>query len=195
MKKKIIQIVIAAIIIILTATTTLFFIEIKERDSLIDKLEKEIEKKEDKIETSNHNIDELEYRIEYYEEMFGKYYPEDEEEEEAEPESITYNEYKAMLNKRETFVIFISQTYCSHCIDYKPKFAQAIKENNVKGYELDLLTLTKDEYEEVMSSTNIDGTPTTIFYRKGIEIEEARLVGSKTVDELTSSLKKYNYIK
>ena len=45
MKKKIIQIVIAAIIIILTATTTLFFIEIKERDSLIDKLEKEIERK------------------------------------------------------------------------------------------------------------------------------------------------------
>lgn len=193
MKNKIIRIIIAIVIILLSASTTLLFLEVKERNQIIDKLEDELDEKQEKIETSNHNIDELEYRIEYYEKTFGQYEPE--EEQELEPEQITYQAFKNLIDSKESFVLFVSQTYCSHCIDYKPKFAQAIEDNNVKGYELDLLTLDEDEYEEIMSFINVDGTPTTIFYKKGKEIEEARQVGSKTADELTTILKKYDYIK
>jgi thiol-disulfide isomerase/thioredoxin len=197
MKKKIIAIILSITIIGLIACNIYFILEIKEKDEIIDKLENKIEKEEKKNKNFKNDINELEYRIDFYENMFGKYEPEEEpiEEEKLEPKQITYKEYKKLLTQKKTFVLFISQTYCSHCIDYKPKFAEAIKKNQVEGYELDLLTLTETEYEELTKDTGVNGTPTTIFYRDGKEIENSRLLGSKNVDEITTALKKHNYIK
>lgn len=202
MKEKIIKIVTYTALALLLVGNVYSFIKIKERDRVIDKLEEEIEEKKEKFNTSKANINELEYQVEFYEEMYGKYnFNNDDEEKddtssntEYEVTQITYKEYLEKIENKETFVLFVSQTYCSHCIDYKPKFSEVINTNNITGYELDLLTLTEEDFDSFTELVEVSGTPTTIFYRNGEEITAARLEGSKSQEELTDVLKKYKFI-
>lgn len=198
MKNKTIRIIISITTIILLIGNIYFFLQMKERDRIIDKLEDEVKEKKEDINTSKENIDELEYQIEYYEDMYGKYEVEKEDEnitDYSNIEELTYSDFENKLNDKESFIILISQTYCSHCIDYKPKYNQVLKKNKIIGYEIDLLTLTEEEYEKIMELTDVTGTPTTLFYNNGIEIEDSRLVGSKSKEELTTALIEYNFIK
>ena len=56
-------------IIGLIACNVYFFLEIKEKDEIIDKLENKIEKEEKKNKNFKNDINELEYRIDFYENM------------------------------------------------------------------------------------------------------------------------------
>ena len=43
--------------------------------------------------------------------------------------------FKKMIDEKRSFVIVISQTYCSHCIAYKPVFNDVLKRNKINGYD------------------------------------------------------------
>lgn len=107
---------------------------------------------------------------------------------------ITLDELKNLIDKKASFVIVISQTYCGHCIDYKPTFNTVLKENDITGYELDLLTLKKSEYAEFNELLEVEGTPTTFIYIDGV-VQKEFVEGNATTDEVNSYLKKYGFIK
>lgn len=108
-------------------------------------------------------------------------------------EKISLSTLKEMIKKKRSFVIVISQTYCSHCIAYKPVYNEVLKSNKVKGYELDLLTLSENEYEEFKNILSISGTPTTLVYIDGVAQQDI-LVGSVTKQDLNDYLSKYGFI-
>lgn len=108
-------------------------------------------------------------------------------------EKISLSTLKEMIKKKRSFVIVISQTYCSHCIAYKPIYNEVLKSNKVKGYELDILTLSEDEYEEFKTILSISGTPTTLVYIDGVAQEEI-LEGNTTSEKLNDYLSKYGFI-
>lgn len=204
MKNRIIKIIVAIIIVVLIIGNIYSFTNLKERDRIIDKLEAEIKEQKKEIKTSKNNIDELEYQVDYYEEMYGKYNFEDKDDEDNNTSSnqnentnqkqLTYEQYQNMLKKKESFILVISQTYCSHCIEYKPHFFKVINSNKIPGYDLDILTLSESEYNKIIDSLKISGTPTTLFYRDGVEIPESRLDGNKSEEELIKALKKYGFM-
>lgn len=109
-------------------------------------------------------------------------------------EKVTLDELKDLINQKRTFIIVISQTYCSHCIEYKPTFNEVLKENNITGYELDLLTLQKSEYDDFNNLLTVTGTPTTFIYIDGI-VQTENKEGNVTKEELNTYLKKYGFIK
>lgn len=202
MKEKIIKIITYTALALLLVGNIYSFIKINEKDKIIDKLEEEITEKGEKITTFKADIKELKYQVEFYEEMFGKYDINTEDKNESDTSSsseyeipqLTYKEYLEKIENKDTFVLLVSQTYCSHCINYKPKYSEVISKNNVPGYELDLLTLTEEDFDVFCELVGVDGTPTTIFYRDGQEVTSARLEGSKSQEELTEVLKKYKFI-
>ena len=98
-----------------------------------------------------------------------------------------------MIKDKRSFVVVISQTYCSHCIAYKPIYNEVLKEHNAKGYDLDIVDLELEEREDILEEYDIEGTPTTIIFIDGI-LQKERKVGLVEKAELQSYLAMYGFI-
>jgi thiol-disulfide isomerase/thioredoxin len=109
-------------------------------------------------------------------------------------EQLSFKNFKRKIEKKESFVILISQTTCYHCIAFKPTYNEVFKKNNTVGYELDLLTLTQDERLEFVNMLEIDGTPTTLIYIDGV-VQKEKKIGVITETDLTNYLSKYGFIR
>lgn len=112
-------------------------------------------------------------------------------------EEITYEQVQKKVEKKEDFVIVLSQTTCSHCASYKPILKEITKEKNITIYYLDYDKYDKDTINEILEFFNFDGgTPTTLFFKEGKEISiMSRLVGSVSKTKVIKALEKYEYVK
>ena len=192
MNKKVIKIIAIIIAILLVTGNIYSYIELTKRNQIIDDLEDEISEQKIKAKKNKNEIKELEYQLDYYETMYGNNKTYDET---TDSHKITFSEYQEKINNKETFILVISQALCSHCQEYLPKFYDIVNTYNLPGYEIDLLTLSEDEYENILEITQSSGTPTTIFYKDGIEIPDSRIIGSKDNNTLKDAFKKYGFIK
>ena len=59
---------------------------------------------------------------------------------------LSYNELEKKLNNKDTFILVITQTKCSHCAQYKPVLKEVLYEYNLKAYEIDQEKLSKKEH-------------------------------------------------
>ena len=100
-----------------------------------------------------------------------------------------------MANK-ETFVIYVGNENCSHCIAYKPTLISVLNQYKITIYHLDNSKLSEKEYEEFKSYINISGTPTVAFITEGEE-ETAlnRIVGETSKEDTIEVFKINGYIK
>ncbi len=65
--------------------------------------------------------------------------------------AITYQEYLDMIDKKEHFVVLVSQTMCSHCLAFKSDVMNDyIKDHGVKIYEVNI---TNEEDPETVFNT------------------------------------------
>lgn len=110
---------------------------------------------------------------------------------------ISYDEIIEKLDNKDTFVLLISQTTCSHCIEYKPKLKEVSNEYEIDVYYIDVDLLKKDEYNELNSrlSFKTSGTPLTIFLKDGEETTVAnRIKGNASKDKIVKKLKSNGFI-
>lgn len=110
-------------------------------------------------------------------------------------ERIDYNDLMKKINNEETFILEITQNNCSHCEEFTPRFESILDTYNIKAYNLNITDLSKDDYEKLSKDYNINGTPTTIFFKKGKELTNNRINGSTSDKKLTNILKRLGYIK
>ncbi len=109
---------------------------------------------------------------------------------------LKYSELEEKVNNKETFILLLSQTDCSHCAQYKPILKKVLAKHNLYAYELEINKLTKEETAKLKDIANTSGTPTTIFIENGSETNtSSRLVGTKTSSEIERRLKSLGYIK
>ena len=109
---------------------------------------------------------------------------------------ITIKELQEKIEKEDTFILIITQTNCSHCEAFKPVLKDVLKEYDIIGYEINTANIAdedKDLYSELVP--NVNGTPTTVFFKKGEEITVSnRLVGEVKRDKVVSRLRSLGYI-
>ena len=109
---------------------------------------------------------------------------------------LSYKELKSKLNKKESFILVITRTDCSHCAVYKPKLKEILKDNNIIAYEIASDKLSTKEKAEFNDIANISGTPTTIFIVDGEEATTTnRIIGDVTTEKIINKLKSQGYIK
>lgn len=109
---------------------------------------------------------------------------------------ISYKEYNKLLNDKETFILEIMRTDCSACKSFKPKLTEVINKYKINIKYINTDHLKKKEVDNLYQATGIDGTPTVIFYDKGVEETKAsRINGSVSVDKIISKFKASGYIK
>ena len=98
------------------------------------------------------------------------------------------------LNK-ESFILEVIQTGCSHCEEFSPRFRSVLSKYNLTGYSINLSNLTEEEKSKLYDITEISGTPTVCFFKKGQEEVMSKLVGAVSNKELITKLKDTKYIK
>lgn len=108
-------------------------------------------------------------------------------------EQLTLSSFNEMVKKKRSFVVVISQTYCSHCIVYKPIYNEVLKENNSKGYELDIFELSQTERTDFIKEYGINGTPTTLIFIDGV-LQKEKIEGVAEKQYLVDFLAKYGFI-
>ena len=110
---------------------------------------------------------------------------------------ITYDEFKQMIENKESFPLFVGSSQCSHCDDYKITLNEFIKDYQVKVYYIDIVKMEKEQYNEFLTYVNFGGsTPTTVFITDGVEkTVYNRIVGALSYSKIESKFENAGYIK
>lgn len=110
--------------------------------------------------------------------------------------SISYSEFKEKRANKETFFFEFVQDGCSACMSFTPKLKEVLEENKITGYQLNLSSMTDEEYEEFQLEFKTSGTPNTIFLTEGEELSKLqRISGNVAKTKIVSKLKANGYIK
>ena len=99
-----------------------------------------------------------------------------------------------MIDNKESFILEIVQTGCSHCQEFTPRFQAVLKTNDIEAYSLNLYNLTEEESEKFDELTTISGTPTVLFFEDGKETSN-RIYGAVNNEKIEEHLKDGGYIK
>lgn len=110
---------------------------------------------------------------------------------------VSYNNLNCMVEDKESFVLVIGSSECSHCVDYKTTMKDVVKKHNVTIHYIDISKLNSTELAKLRNKFSFTGTPTTIFVEDGKEKDAQfnRINGAKDYDTIIKRLKKNNYIK
>ena len=108
---------------------------------------------------------------------------------------LNFNELEEKLNKKESFILVITQTNCSHCAEYKPVLKQVLADYNITAYEIDETKLSEEDNNKLKEIANVSGTPTTIFIENGEEQNtSSRITGSASRNKIINRFKAMGYI-
>lgn len=198
MKKVVIAIVIVLLslaVIGASITSVYLFIQYNNSQDKINKLEKEIDDLKDKDTNTNFKDEKVDNEYVDEEDEFVEYENNKNESTYNRLKEINYSDLKAMLDSKESFILLASQTWCPHCQNYKPILNNALNDNKIDAYVIELDLLDEEDYYAAFDLLSIDGTPVTLFIDKGIEKVSNRIYGESNYDNVVSKLKSAGYIK
>lgn len=110
---------------------------------------------------------------------------------------LDVNQVKDKIENKESFILCISATYCSHCKKYKPKLEDISKEYRMDIYYIDFDKYSDKEQELFRNYISFDGgTPVTLFIKNGEEETTVnRINGNVSKDKIISKFKSNGFIK
>ena len=79
---------------------------------------------------------------------------------------LNYEEIKEKVNNKDSFILCVSRTKCSHCQNYKPKLSKVAKEYNIVIYYTEIDKYDDNEYEEehtLLEHINVERTACGIW--------------------------------
>ena len=106
---------------------------------------------------------------------------------------INFKDLEEKINNKDSFILEVIQTGCSHCEEFSPRFRAVLKTNNLEAYSINIYNLSDEERKEFNDLVTISGTPTVIFFDKGKE--ENKISGAVSNEKLEEELKESSYIK
>ena len=111
--------------------------------------------------------------------------------------SLTYQQLQEKIDKKDDFILVVSQSTCSHCATYKPKLKIIAQDYNLDIYYIDY-DLEKDNIKkEFLDNYDLDGsTPTTMFIKNGKQTNMFdRIEGDVSKEKAIEKFKKLGFIK
>ena len=109
---------------------------------------------------------------------------------------ITFEDFKEKINNKDSFVLYVGNEECSHCISYKPVLEKVLEDYDINIYHLNNRALSDKELSEFKSYVSISGTPTVLFIENGEEETTLnRITGETSRKETIEKFKINGYIK
>lgn len=108
---------------------------------------------------------------------------------------ISYEEYIEKVNNSESFILYVKQTYCSHCKSFTPVISKVLEDYKIEANYINLTKLSDNERDIFTNELSINGTPSVLFFEEGIELGKySRIVGDKTYKYIVNKLETQGYI-
>ena len=82
---------------------------------------------------------------------------------------ISFKELQEKIDNKDSFILLLSQTTCSHCAEYRPVLKKVLKNYDIYAYEIATDKLDKEQTAKLKDIANASGTPTTVFIENGEE--------------------------
>ena len=108
--------------------------------------------------------------------------------------TISVDELYQKIEIKESFILTIGSSQCSHCISFQTKMETVIKLYQIEVFYVDTAELTEKEYNTLLGKMNFAGTPTTIFFKDGQHSMSNRIEGDKDIETIESKMKQNGYI-
>lgn len=109
---------------------------------------------------------------------------------------LNYSQVQEKINNKDSFILIVSQSTCSHCASYKNELKKVIKEYTINIYYIDYDKETENNKTEFLNSFNLDGsTPITLFINDGKETSLLnRIEGETNKKNAITKFKKMGFI-
>lgn len=107
---------------------------------------------------------------------------------------ISINKVIEKQENKDSFILFIKQNGCSHCVEFTPTFMSVLRQYDLKAYELNLSNLTEEENEIFYDTFDTTGTPTVLFFENGTE-SLIKIEGAQPKSKVISKLESTGFIK
>ena len=108
---------------------------------------------------------------------------------------LKYDEVIEKIENKDSFVLLISQTTCTHCISYKPKLEEVANKYKIDIYYIESNLLNDEERDKFTSYISFSTTPATVFIKNGEETTVAnRINGDASKDKIEKKLKSNGFI-
>lgn len=112
------------------------------------------------------------------------------EQKSATKELMTKKDYDAMLQSKKPVALLLHASWCGACSMFKPAFHEvADKRTDMVFY---LLDVDNAELSKEIAAFNIEGIPTTVFFKKdGKKLtEHSKMVGARSADQFEAEIDK-----
>ena len=106
---------------------------------------------------------------------------------------IDYSKLEDLIDSKESFILEIVQTGCSHCEEFSPRFKAVLKTNDLTAYSLNLYNLTEEDTKKFSKlTTSVSGTPTVLFFENGKETSNkiSGAVSNEKIEEFLEKIEK-----
>lgn len=109
---------------------------------------------------------------------------------------INYIEYVEKVHNNESFILYVKQTDCPHCIKFTPKFNTILDKYEIEAFVINLTELDETEKDLFIKDLSVSSTPTILFFENGIELGRfSRIIGVQSEKYIINKLKQHGYIK
>lgn len=108
---------------------------------------------------------------------------------------ISYEDFNAKKEVRDSFPLVIGSSTCSACAMYKVTMKKFIEEYQIEVFYIDVSELSEEDYNKLKSEINFSGTPTTVFYEDGkLTSYYNRLGGAEDITGVVNIFKNNGYV-
>lgn len=111
--------------------------------------------------------------------------------------NISLKEFKKKVDNKDSFILLIVKDDCPYCELYEPKFKKIVKDYQIdNAFYINISSFSKEDTTSFNNMISFNGTPTTVFFDKGIEMDLwTRINGNKNTNDVITKLKTLDYIK
>lgn len=110
-------------------------------------------------------------------------------------DEISYNDFKKLVENKESFPLVIGSSTCSACSMFRPTMEAFIKKYNIDVKYIDISKLSEDDNKEFATIIGFQSTPTTVFFVDGEQTSaHDRIVGSEDLNGVIFAYKRMGYI-
>lgn len=95
---------------------------------------------------------------------------------------INYDELADKIENKDSFVLYVGSSSCSHCANFKPILEKVINKYKLDVYYINMADLSSAKYNAVMKKIDGEGTPTTVYIEKGKTKTSPRIEGERDYD-------------